>query len=314
MRLASLMPVMRTLNLLPWIGAALGLLLIFVLFMFSSGAKDSTHAAKDVAAAEGELVKQLQDVKQKTESLQASVKEKLGLADVGPASAPVAKKTADAPKTYFWPGASDVNGGGFAPVNKGSEPYIPAGSVIQAQLIMPIRTSLQASFVMAQTTNEFRYNGDSVRRVPKGSRLIGSAILDPMLRAVTVRFHTLVSPKGLEYPASLLALSAELFPSLEGFYFSNDVETYGAVLAMGFMSGFADAARDREITPFYSYPKNNVSNQVLSGVSSASFRVAEEIIQDVRNRRVEYITVPAGQKVFLVFDQKFVVKNGQGLE
>jgi len=187
-----------------------------------------------------------------------------------------------------------------------SEVYIPSGSVFLAQLLTPIKTSIQESFVMAQTTHEFRL--DAARRIPKGSRLIGSARLDAVLKGVIVRFHLIVSPKGIEYPISLLALSPELFPELEGIYFTNELETYSGILALGFIEGFADAARDREQTVFGGRPRTNLKNNLLGGISTASFRVAEDIIGDVRRRAVEYVVVPSGKPLYVVFDRRFVVK------
>ncbi|MDB5038597.1 MAG: hypothetical protein JWQ35_2125 [Bacteriovoracaceae bacterium] len=201
-------------------------------------------------------------------------------------------------------------GAGFSKISPPETPvYIPSGSVFRAQLMMPIKTSIQSNFIMARVTNEFRM--DAVRRIPRNSRLIGSAQLDPMLKGVVVRFRTLVSPRGIEFPVNILALSPELFPELDGIYFTNDLETYSSVLAFGFLSGFADAARQTQPTIIGSIPSVTLQNDVLSGASTASFRVAEELLQDIRRRSVEYIVVPAGQRIFVIFEQKFILQNSK---
>jgi hypothetical protein len=200
-------------------------------------------------------------------------------------------------------------GQGFSPIKTEKEEiYIPSGSVFKAQLLMPIKTSIQESFVMAQTTHEFRM--DNIRRVPRGTRLIGSARLNPVLKGVAVHFNLLVSPRGIEYPISLLALSPDLFPELSGIYFTNELETYSTIMAFGFLSGFSEAAQQREPSLWGPVAKPNLTNQVLNGVSTASFRVAENLLEDVRRRAVEYVIIPAGERIYIVFDRKFVLQGG----
>jgi hypothetical protein len=208
-------------------------------------------------------------------------------------------------------GSMTNDGGGFQKLagTKANEVYIPMGSVFRAQLIMPIKTSIQETFVMAQTTHEFRFDNDPVRSIPVASRLIGRAQLNPLLKGVMVRFHTLVTPRGIEYPVSILALSKDLFAELNGIYFSNDVETYGAILAFGAVEGFANASREYDNRFLVPTPNKSVSNNVWAGVSGASFRLTEQLLQEVQNRRVEYVVVPSGDRIFLVFDQRFVIKD-----
>jgi hypothetical protein len=203
-------------------------------------------------------------------------------------------------------------GSGFQNIQTGSEKiYIPAGSLFRANLLMPIKTSIQENFVMAETAIEFRM--DSFRRIDRGTRLIGSARLDPILRGVVVRFNRLVTPRGQEFPVQILALSHELFPQLEGIYFSNQLETYSSILAFGFLGGFADSARKREPSIFGQVPTPDLTNNLLTGASTASFRVMEEMIRDIQKRAVEYVVVPAGEPVFLVFEQQFEIPQGGSL-
>ncbi len=192
--------------------------------------------------------------------------------------------------------------------------YIPTGSVFRAQLIMPIKTSVQERFVMAQTTHEFQDPSHPSRRIPVGSRLIGRASLNSALRGVDVRFQTLVSPKGVEYPIQATALSKQLFAELNGIFFSNELETYSTVMAFGFIEGFADAAKERETTVLGQRPTPTVTNQVLEGVGSSSFRVADEIMNDIRRRAIEYVVVPSGEQIFAVFTEKFSIPDGKRIE
>lgn len=184
--------------------------------------------------------------------------------------------------------------------------YLPTGSVFMAQLITPIKTSVERTFVMAETTREFRM--DMVRRIPKGSRLIGRSWLNPILKGVIVEFDTLVLPNGIETSISGLALSRNALPEIDGLYFSNELETYGAALAFGFLSGFAAGARETEPTIFGAQPEVNLRNQVLSGLSTASFQVAEDILRDVQRRAVEYVVVPAGEKIFVALTRRYDVQ------
>lgn len=201
-------------------------------------------------------------------------------------------------------------GEGFATVTPDkSELYIPTGAVFQARLITPIKTSVQRTFVMAETTNEFRM--DMKRRIPARSRLIGRSRLDPVLKGVVVEFETLVLPNGIETSLSGLALSRNALPEIEGLYFSNDLQNYGAALAFGFLSGFAGGARDREPTIFGSQPEVSLGNQVLAGLSTASFQVAEDILSDIRNRSIEYVVVPAGERVFVALVRRYDLRTGR---
>ncbi len=72
--------------------------------------------------------------------------------------------------------------------------YIPRGAVFHAQLLTSIKTSVQGSVVVAETTRDFEM--DSRRRIPQKTRLIGRAAYDPTLKGVNVRFETITSPNG----------------------------------------------------------------------------------------------------------------------
>jgi|GEM_PF-5039465 len=204
-------------------------------------------------------------------------------------------------------------GQGFKNIShKKKDVYIPTGAVFQAILMTPIKTSIQETFVMAKTTHEFRM--DSIRKIPLGSKLIGTAQLNPLLKGVVVRFNKLVSPKGLEYNLNSLALSKDAFPELEGIYFSDDLEKYSTAMAFGFLSGFANAAQDRESSFFGPVPKTTVGNQVLNGLSTASFQVAQSMLDDIRNRAVEYVVIPAGEKIFVALQSRFNLDPEKGIE
>jgi hypothetical protein len=187
--------------------------------------------------------------------------------------------------------------------------YIPTGAVFQAQLLTPIKTSIEKTFVMAETTNEFRM--DMKRRILPASRLIGRSHFDPILKAVVVEFNTLVSPAGIESSMSGLALSRNALPEIEGLYFSDKLVNYGTALAFGFLSGFAEAGRERGATIFGSQPEVSIGNQVLSGLSVASFQVANQILNDIRARSIEYVVVPAGERIFVVLTRRYdIAQNG----
>lgn len=255
-----------------------------------------------------ELVQQLLELQRETERLQNELKEqesKAAQPETLPAPPPVARSQSP---SYSFVGTRPGEGFQRIEVNR-EEKYIPTGAVFRARLLMPIKTGIQETFVMAETTHEYRM--DSVRRIPRNSRLIGTARLNPMLKGVVVRFHTLVSPNGKEYSISLLALSRELFPELEGIYFSDELQTYSSIFAFGFLGGFADAARQRDPSFVGPMPREDLQNRMLEATSSASFEVMDEMIRDVRERAVEYVIVPAGEDIFVVFDRRFDIPNGK---
>lgn len=195
-------------------------------------------------------------------------------------------------------------GEGFTALSSAKKDYyIPTGAVFRARLITPIKTSVERSFVLAETTHEYRM--DMNRKIPKGSRLIGRARLNPILKGVIVEFNTLVLPNGIETTINGMALSRNALPEIDGLYFSDDLQNYGAALAFGFLSGFADASRTKEPTALGYLSEDTASNKVLSGLSTASFQVAESILQDIRTRAVEYVVVPAGEPVFVALTSRY---------
>lgn len=199
-------------------------------------------------------------------------------------------------------------GAGFVDLRKdATEKYIPTGAVFQGQLLTPIKTSVERTFVMAEVTEEYRM--DMTRRIPKGSRLIGRSHLNTVLKGVIVEFETLVLPNGIETNINGLALSRNALPEIDGLYFSNRDTTYGTALAFGFLSGFADAGRTRQINLLGSVPEVTVNNQVLGGLSTASFQVANEILNDIRQHAIEYVVVPAGERIFVALTRRYDVNQ-----
>lgn len=199
-------------------------------------------------------------------------------------------------------------GSGFVELKKdANEAYVPTGAVFQAQLLTPIKTSVERTFVMAEVTEEYRM--DMKRRIPKGSRLIGRSHLNTVLKGVIVEFDTLVLPDGIETSVSGLALSRNALPEIDGLYFSNRDATYGTALAFGFLSGYADAAKTRQFSLLGSIPEVTVENQVLNGLSTASFQIANEVLQDIRSRAIEYVVVPAGERIFVALTRRYDVNQ-----
>jgi hypothetical protein len=200
-------------------------------------------------------------------------------------------------------------GQGFQkPNQEKKELYIPRGAVFRARLITSIKTSIQESFVIAETTKVFEM--DSKRRIERGSRLIGTASLDRALKGVSVKFDTLVTPKGVQYDAlSLLALSERAYPLIEGLYFSDAGAKYGTALAFGFLSGFSSSGMEREATIAGSMTTPSLTNQALGGLSVASFKIAEHAMESLQNENIEHVVVPAGTDIYLTFARKWNIPD-----
>jgi len=199
------------------------------------------------------------------------------------------------------------------PNQEKKELYIPRGSVFKARLITSIKTSIQESFVIAETSRSFEM--DSKRRIEKGSRLIGSASLDRVLKGVTVKFDTLVTPKGVQYDdLGLLALSEKAYPLVEGIYFSDAGSKYGTALAFGFLSGFSSSGMERESTLTGSVATPSLTNQALGGLSVASFKIAEQAMESLKDEGVEHVVVPAGTEIYLAFTKRWnIVDQERGV-
>jgi hypothetical protein len=276
----------------------LGLSLAAVSFLSSKSHLDS-QIRDSRSATDATSLAYLMKIQQNAKLLQKDVNHLRGVAI---ADSP--RRSAHSLPPVTAPIANYDPGEGFATLQQEkSEIYIPTGAVFKASLITPIKTSLQKTFVMAETTHEFRM--DAKRKIPKRSQLIGNSRFDPVLKGVVVEFQTLVFPNGIESSLNGLALSRNALPELEGLYFSDRLATYGTALAFGFLSGFSDAAREREPTPFGSQPSISVGNQLLGGLSTASFQVANQMLQDIKENSVEYVVVPAGEQIFVVLTQRY---------
>ncbi len=268
---------------------------------------------EDQKEQEAALVTELLKLEHETKNLQEEIKGIRTAASVPPRPKKTVPQRRVAQAAPAVPDYSDQiisfdPGEGFTVIEMSNEGlYIPTGAIFRARLITPIKTSVQRTFVIAETTHEFRMDMD--RRIPKGSRLIGRSHLNTILKGVIVEFDTLVLPAGIETRISGLALSRNALPEIDGLYFSDDLQNYGAALAFGFLSGFTEAARTREPTIIGSQPEVTVSNQVLSGLSTASFQVAENILHDIRSRSVEYVVVPAGEPVFVALTQRYEINQ-----
>ena len=200
-------------------------------------------------------------------------------------------------------------GQGFRAMNTSQKDlYIPRGAVFKAQLVTSIKTSIHESFVIAETTHTFQMG--SKKRIERGSRLIGSASLDRALKGVTVKFDSLVTPKGIQYDdLSLLALSEKAYPLVEGIYFSDAGTRYGTALAFGFLSGFASGGMEREATVAGSISKPSLTNQALSGLSVSSFKIAEDVMESLKDESIEQVIVPAGTEIYVAFLKKWILVN-----
>jgi len=290
---------------------------VAVILFLNPAKKEQVAAATADQDADVRAVAELMELQQETKALHREVKllrkQKVSRRRTVASVQPKTRKVflADSSSTQII--LNDSSQGGFSETSfTDSDAYVPTGAVFQAQLITPIKTSVQRSFTMAETTNEFRM--DTVRKIPKGSRLIGRSRLNPVLKGVIVEFDTLVLPNGKETRISSLALSRNALPEIDGLFFSNKLETYGTALAFGFLSGFAGAAQQRTGSAFGSVPEVSLENQVLAGLSTASFQVAEDILRDIRNSAVEYVVVPAGEAIFVALTRRYEISQGESDE
>ena len=279
-----------------------------VLLSLALGLRPRSRAPAAVVAAPAAM----DQLKEQTELLRGKIKE---LSEAPPPAPPVRATRPIAfsrrgVRGYAAPILPSTPGEGFTDLKRAEvEQYVPTGAVFQARLLTPIKTSIDRTFVMAETTAEYRM--DSVRLIPKGSRLIGHSRLNPVLKNVTIEFETLVLPSGIETPLTGLALSQGALPAIDGLYFSNRDVTYGTALAFGFLSGFSGAARTQQATALGPVPEVNVGNQALAGLSVASFQVANQIINDIRANATEYVVVPAGEHIFVVLTRRYAVRAGR---
>lgn len=286
------------------ISIAAAILVGITLFISKSKVRNKIHAEAATEAKEVKSLAQLISLQNEAKKLRRDIAQMRGVSED---SNSVVTRQAHSRHGIRQAAAQIIDfdpGTGFSNI-EGEKPklYIPTGAVFIAQLITPIKTSLERTFVMAETIREFRM--DMKRRVPKSSRLIGRSRLNPVLKGVIVEFDTLVLPNGIETPISGLGLSQNALPEIEGLFFSNKLETYGAALAFGFLSGFASGAEVLQPTVLGGIPNVSLNNQVLSGLSNGSFQVAQSMLLDVQNRAIEYVVVLAGEQIFVALTRRY---------
>jgi len=191
-----------------------------------------------------------------------------------------------------------------------SELYIPSGSVFRAQLLTTLKTSIHEQSVFARTTRTFEM--DSRRRIPAGTRVICKGALNFGLKGVVVRCSRIVLPNGREHDGlNLLALSQKTAtPLVDGIHFSDAGTNMATALGFGFLSGFSGAAQEREATVLGSVTKSSLKNQVLGGLSVASFQIAEDALKRAQSEAISYVVVPAGTAIYLIFEQKWNIPKG----
>lgn len=297
---------------------ALSLFAGVVFILHAKNSKATTSSQLESSSTEVDSVAQLIELKNEAKKLNEEIVQLRKPRD-GSTEMPVMNGMASSKTNYRPPAKRTIHevqvidydpGKGFSNIEvKKKSAYIPMGAVFQAVLITPIKTSLSKTFVIAETTSEFRM--DMNRKIPKGSRLIGNARLNQVLKGVIVEFDHLVLPNGIETDIKGLALSRNALPEISGLYFSNDLENYGTALAFGFLSGFSDSAKEREPTIFGSQPKVSIGNQVLSGLSTASFQIADDILRNIRTRAIEYVVVPAGKPVLVALTSRYIMAQGE---
>lgn len=283
----------------------LGVAVLFLIFEIQQRTRRSAQVVEQPSQP---ALERLVELKRETEEMNRQLEamvSKHRASDVDrPTSVRRTKRPSERSTANAWPVVNYDPRGGFSEINSSQKlNYIPRGAVFLAQLITPIKTSISESFVLAETTNEYRM--DSVRRIPKGSRLIGGARLNPILKGVIVRFNTIVKPDGEQLNIDALALNENALPELQGLFFSDKLERYSVALAFGFISGLSDASRTRESTIFGPLPRETTGNRLLSGLSTASFQVAENLLRDIQQHAVEYVVVPAGDRIFVALQSRF---------
>lgn len=285
-------------------------LVVGSLLFFSIPGKKLEGESKQSSDKNVEHLSRLMQMRNETSSLQQEMKKAIGSASVHSKDKKKRSHLQRDPSSLHESiqVVNFVPEGGFTQlVTEEDESYIPTGAVFQARLVTPIKTSVAATFVIAETTNEYRL--DFKRRILKGSRLIGRARLNPVLRGVIVEFDKLVLPNGMETNMNGLALSRNALPEIDGLYFSDSLQNYGAALAFGFLGGYTRASQQNFPTIYGFVPEPNLKNQALGGLSMASFQLSEEILRDIRARSIEYVLVPAGEPVFVALTQKYNVNQ-----
>lgn len=182
---------------------------------------------------------------------------------------------------------------GLEKIDRRNKMKIPPGSLIKAILI----SGGSNGSVRAEVTESLILQGETL--VPTGAILLG--VGQSTEDRLTIRFSQMIFKDGSFEAISAEAADAEdKTAGLKGSRLGKYALKYASAVGLNFVGGMTEAMQERDVVGQQVVAKSNAKNALLSGASRATIEMANESMNDLRNKIPE-IHINAGTEFYVMF-------------
>ena len=178
------------------------------------------------------------------------------------------------------------------------------GAKVLVELIGKIKSSVGLSIpVEVRVLSNISDNTLATSRpqLEEGSRLLGTAKLNPSLERLEIAFHSFVNPFGKQKLIKAQAFMPDDSFGIRGNYSSGELKKYGSRMAGNFIGGLSQGLKQRSLTKAGAVLEiGNLKNAVLNGVSLSALDYVREKSRK-HERSQASIQVEGGARFFVRF-------------
>ncbi len=179
------------------------------------------------------------------------------------------------------------------------------GAKVLVELIGKIKSSVGLSIpVEVRVLSNISDNTLATSRpqLEEGSRLLGTAKLNPRLERLEIAFHSFVNPFGKQKLIKAQAFMPDDSFGVRGNYSSGELKKYGSRMAGNFIGGLSQGLKQRSLTKTGAVLEiGNLKNAVLNGVSLSALDYVREKSRK-HERSQAFIQVEQGARFFVRFN------------
>ncbi|MBU1862487.1 MAG: TrbI/VirB10 family protein [Candidatus Omnitrophica bacterium] len=188
-----------------------------------------------------------------------------------------------------------------------SDMVLPYGSIVKCILIHNIVTNNFAAPVIAQTYEDFYFDGELL--IPTGTRIYGTAAPGHERDRVLVKFHTLVYQDGVTLKTKAIGLDEDGSAGLSGLVITNRNKKIIISMVTNFLSAFALGLQDTFTNQVTGGENVDTSarNAILEGAGNTFEKEADRIRNEVMQSK-GYAIVTAGTRIHVYFEDPLDVK------
>ncbi|OQW53865.1 MAG: hypothetical protein A4S09_06510 [Proteobacteria bacterium SG_bin7] len=186
---------------------------------------------------------------------------------------------------------------GLQKIDRRKANQIPPGSMLKAILL----TGASNGPVRAELTEDLRIQGETL--IPIGATLLGTG--QSTEERLMVRFSQVVYKDGsFENIQAQAADMEDKTVGLKGSKAGKFALKYATAIGLNFVGGMSEASKEKEVINQQVVAPPTAKNALLSGTSKATFEMANETMNDIRNS-APIIHIKSGQEIYVFFE------NGQ---